>query len=178
MKRTRMLLGIITLAMVLFAGVSTTLAAPDPLFFALKISAKGYDLIDGEESKASPKTTIYMMYVWNGYYLAYETPAGWDLSDKIDVFPYETDGAISIFNHETELYLTPDLSVTMFINARIPYKAKDGDVVKATFTSVGAMTYGTRVHSGAQFYGNGSIKGKMVPFDKLPSEVQDLMRVM
>ena len=173
-KNISKLLGIIMLSMVLFAGVNTALAAPvepdpDPLFFVLKVNAKGYDLLDGEESRAFLRTTLYMMYVWNGYFLAYETSTGWELSDKVFVFPYDTDKAISIFRHETE-FLTPDGHYFLNINARIPFKAKDGDVVRAVFKSVGAAVYGSTCVS--QFYGNGSIKGKMVPFEKLPAEVQ------
>jgi hypothetical protein len=175
MKKISMLLGTISLALVLFAGVSTALAAPDPLFFELKVSAKGYEYLDGEESKSALKTTVYMMYVWNGYYLAYQTQAGWELFGRIDVFPFDTDNSIAIVNHTTELNLTTDLPVFMILNARIVYKAKDGDVVKAKLTSVGAMVYGDRIISGATFYGNGSIKGKMIPFEKFPPEVRALM---
>ena len=51
----------------------------------------------------------------------------------------------------------------------------DLDVLGDLNTTVGAMVAGVRINSGATFYANGSIKGKMIPYEQLPPEVQALM---
>jgi hypothetical protein len=173
MKKNNSILLIAALALLLFSSASTVNAA-DPLFFKLGVSMKGYAVNGDDDSRLAIKTTVYMMYMGDSYLLAYQNSEGWQLAKPASISPVETDAAVYLPDHMVRI-VTPDARFDMSLTARVLFKTKDGQIIKARFISLGAHVIdGQLFADSAQLYGGASVKGALIAFEKMPEDVQKL----
>jgi hypothetical protein len=158
----------------------------DDLWFKVKVKAKG--LAFGgpleEPKKASFSATAYVHLnldeVVDGAAPSYivsvwsETAPGvWDDAD-IDTESYELETGTGVY-----LFSQMDLSVHTPDGSQISFDgvmkldptgkfAEDGDVLKASFSSLGMKVDAGELADGTHFRGGGTVKGKTVDVEDLP----------
>lgn len=175
MKQTTVFLGVIAFAAMIFAGASTALAAPDPLYFKVTVTGKGYlaDEDNQTESKANFKTTAYLMWLGDSYALACESDfeiSGWSV-ELHKVEPIDTGSAIYIADEEVPICV-PNGFVLMSFTARISYKVQNEAIANAKLATLGAQIINSETEDWGTILGGAQTKGSQIDFEKLPEDVQ------